>query len=445
MTPFRPAGLLASLVLLLALPSLASADAVVNDDQIVRGSQCVGIDCADGESFGFDTVRLKENNLRLGFDDTSTGAFPANDWELTANDSASGGASFFGIRDVTGNRNPFRVDAGAPDNALHVDPQGDLALGASSADLDLQIKRTDTPGVRLEQDNSGGFTAQTWDVAGNEANFFVRDLTNGSRLSFRIRPGAPTSSLDIRSNGAVGVGTASPAQPLHVQRSDGSARLLVDEQLATAAERVLADLSNNGPATLRFTDRSADAPEWLAGQTAGGDFALRPETGGAPTTLRLTAFGDVRAAAAFGQNADPAAAENEQPVDEAATLAALRSLPLATREFTADPSNARHLWPSGAAFRTAFGLGADDGVTAPSDLAGVALASVKALDARVSAFTGPPGPAGANGTQGPQGLRGARGAAASTKRIRALERVNRSQTRRLRALERTVRRLSRRR
>jgi hypothetical protein len=64
--------------------------------------------------------------------------------------------------------------------------------------------------MRFEQNNGGGFTAQTWDVAGNEANFFVRDVTGGSRLPFRIRPGAPTSSIDISAAGSVGIGTASP-------------------------------------------------------------------------------------------------------------------------------------------------------------------------------------------------------------------------------------------
>ena len=56
-----------------------------------------------------------------------------------------------------------------------------------------------------------GSTAQTWDIGGNEANFFVRDLTGGSRLPLRIRPGAPTSSLDIAASGDIGIGTASPS------------------------------------------------------------------------------------------------------------------------------------------------------------------------------------------------------------------------------------------
>src|SRR5262249_18194749 len=91
-----------------------------------------------------------------------------------------------------------------------------VALRPSTPVLDLHIAPSNPPAIRLEQNNSGGFTAQTWDVAGNEANFFVRDVTGGSRLPFRIRPGAPTSSIDISASGNVGIGTASPGRALDV-------------------------------------------------------------------------------------------------------------------------------------------------------------------------------------------------------------------------------------
>ncbi len=52
-----------------------SPDDVIPDDLIVQGSACVGLDCVNGEVFGFDTVRLKENNTRLQFDDTSGAGF----------------------------------------------------------------------------------------------------------------------------------------------------------------------------------------------------------------------------------------------------------------------------------------------------------------------------------------------------------------------------------
>jgi len=192
-------------------------DFVIADDLIVQGSACVGLDCVDGENFGFDTIRVKENNTRIQFDDTSTSAgFPNNNWQIRANSSASGGGNFLAFVDqgATGNSETgtivFEVDAGAPANSMRLSSSGNLGLGTATPVLDLHINTTDTPAIRLEQNNSGGFTAQTWDIAGNEANFFVRDVTSGSRLPFRIRPGAPTSSIDIAANGNVGVGTASP-------------------------------------------------------------------------------------------------------------------------------------------------------------------------------------------------------------------------------------------
>lgn len=191
-------------------------DQVIPDDLIVQGSGCFGFDCVNNESFSFDTIRLKENNTRFAFDDTSVGAFPANDWQIEANESASGGKNAFSILDITGSKTPFRIEAGAQTNALYVSSGGKIGIGTNTPAMDVNITTGDTPGVRLEQNANGGFTAQTWDMAGNEANFFIRDVTGGSRLPFRIRPGAPTSSIDIAASGNVGIGIASPTVKLHV-------------------------------------------------------------------------------------------------------------------------------------------------------------------------------------------------------------------------------------
>lgn len=192
-------------------------DQVIPDDLIVQGSVCAGLDCVNNENFGFDTIRTKENNTRIQFDDTSSSAgFATNNWQIRANSSASGGGSFLAFVDqgATGNSETgnivFQVDAGAPANSLRVSSGGNVGIGTAVPVLDVHANTTDTPAIRLEQNNSGGFTAQTWDVGANEANFFVRDVTGGSRLSLRIRPGAPTSSLDIAASGNVGLGTASP-------------------------------------------------------------------------------------------------------------------------------------------------------------------------------------------------------------------------------------------
>ncbi|MEA2236803.1 MAG: hypothetical protein QOC81_1527 [Thermoanaerobaculia bacterium] len=192
-------------------------DVVTADDAIIQGSACIGLDCVNNESFGFDTVRLKENNTRIKFDDTSSSTgFPNHDWQLTANDSASGGANKFSIEDITAATVPFTVTGSAPTNSIFVDSTGRVGFRTSTPVLDLHVNTSNTPALRLEQNNSGGFTAQTFDVGGNEANFFVRDVTGGSRLPFRIRPGAPTSSIDIAASGSVGIGTASPGAKLDI-------------------------------------------------------------------------------------------------------------------------------------------------------------------------------------------------------------------------------------
>jgi len=199
----------------------APLDQVIADDLIVQGSACVGLDCVNGESFGFDTIRLKENNTRIKFDDTSTGTgFPNTDWQLTANDSASGGLNKFSIDDVTNSKTLFTVVANGTANGIYVDNSGHVGFKTSVPALSLHVSQGDTPALRLEQTNASGFTAQTWDIAGNEANFFVRDVTGGSRLPLRIRPGAPTSSIDVSAAGNVGFQTASPTNRIDARTTD---------------------------------------------------------------------------------------------------------------------------------------------------------------------------------------------------------------------------------
>src|SRR5204863_1728606 len=241
----------------------AIPDDVIPDDLIVQGSICVGLDCVNNEDFGFDTIRVKENNTRIQFDDTSTAAgFPTNNWQIRANSSASGGASFLAFVDQgsTGNSETgtilFEVDAGAPANSLKISSTGKVGFRTATPVLDLHMNTGDTPAVRFEQNSSGGFTAQTWDIGANEANFFVRDVTGGSRLPFRVRPGAPTSSIDISASGSVGVGTASPTG------NESFSRFTVEGSDATSH---LVSIINDGAgqAGLVFRRTGGTAQRWF--------------------------------------------------------------------------------------------------------------------------------------------------------------------------------------
>ena len=265
-------------------------DQVIVDDLIVVGSECVGFDCVNGESFGFDTIRLKENNLRIHFLDTSNSAsFPTNDWRIVANDSSNGGANYLAIEDSSAGRQVFRMTAGAPANSLFVASSGNVGLNTSTPVVELHVADGDTPTLRLEQNGSSGFTPQTWDVAGNETNFFVRDATNGSKLPFKIKPGAPTDSLFVAADGDIGLGTASPDASLHVKAATGGG----------AVDSI--HLENNGPSRIRvsnttITNSATVDQDWIL--NSNGTFRLSAGTDSAEFTLdaagNLTVTGSYR-------------------------------------------------------------------------------------------------------------------------------------------------------
>ena len=370
-------------------------DFVIADDLIVDGSACIGFDCVNGESFGFDTIRLKENNLRIKFQDTSSAAsFPSRDWQLTANSSANGGANKFSIDDIDGGRTPFTVEAGAPSHSLYVDDGGRLGLGTSTPSVEVHTKDGDTPSLRLEQDGSSGFGPQTWDVAGNETNFFVRDVSNGSTLPFRIRPGAPTSSIFVDADGDVGIGTSSPGSlttigteaSLHIRRTDGEAAIFVEEASSTSASRSLMELTNNGPVRFDLTDTSTASDNWRFVNVASGFQFNRAGTGFAE--LFIEDDGDVvieQDLTVNGTFANPSSREIKtaiELVDNREVLARVADLPVSRWNYDRGHKSdaVRHLGPMAEDFYAAFEIGRDNKTLSPLDTSGVALAAVKGLN-----------------------------------------------------------------
>ena len=275
-----------------AVTNLGEKAQVIATDLIVQGSECVGIDCTSSESFGFDTLRLKENNLRINFTDTSSSAnFPGVDWTLLANESDNGGLNKFTIQDVTNNKNIFTVEANAPNDALYVDSAGNVGLDTNNPAVEFHVQDGDSPTIRLEQDGSAGFQSQTWDIAGNETNFFVRDVNNGSKLPFKIIPNAPTDSLYVAASGNVGIGTANPDAALSVERGDGSAKIYVEERTATAGTYTLLELNaTQTRPRISLTNGSA-VSTWNFDVLNDGNFAFIK--GGAGLTFTFEADGDL--------------------------------------------------------------------------------------------------------------------------------------------------------
>jgi hypothetical protein len=278
---------------------------LTNANGVIRNALCVGVDCPDSPAFGDSSVLMMENNNRIKFGDTSAAPFPNNDWEIEANSNLSGGANYLGFNDCGTADNDgdcatdlvFAVEAGARQSALFVESDGDVGIGTSNPVVDLHIVTGNTPALRLDQDGSSGFAPQVWDIAGNETNFFVRDVTGGSTLPFRIQPGAPSSSVFIAADADVGLGTASPGTivdgshaSLHVLRSDGDASILVEETSATVDNaRFLLELRNRGNANFTLRDTNANT-QWDF--SAAGSFRINRQGSGV-SELTLASGGNL--------------------------------------------------------------------------------------------------------------------------------------------------------
>ena len=180
----------------------------------------------------------------------------------------------------------------------------------------------------------------------------------GNRASGTLSAAAGRSAQALHDqafvwSGGVGVGTNAPGGAVHVAYAGTASR----------PQLVLTETATTGDARLRLGNAS-NAAYW---EIRGGG----PSNG----TLRLGhASGDVMALQSTGS-----------PIDAAAVLATLGTLPIATWAYDAEPG-VRHLGPTSQDFAAAFGLGGTDEAIATVDADGVALAALQALLARVEAL-----------------------------------------------------------
>ncbi len=377
-------------------------DQVFLDDLIVDGSACIGMDCANGENFGFDTLRLKENNLRIKFDDTSsTGSFPFTDWQITVNESDNGGANKFSIDDITNTKTPFTIEANAPNNSLYVADSGDVGIGTSTPVVELVAVDGNTPTLRLEQDGSSGFQTQTWDLAGNETNFFVRDVTNSSKLPFRIEPGASDNRVYIDGNDNVGIGTNNPGASLHVKSGGSNTQLHIEETNAAGTTDPMIKLTNNSSTIISMVNNSTNKTWNFLNGSAG----FRIDDNGGSPEFDLKNTGDMRFGSNGGQYLEIASSglvtipeltvtttftnssdvnlkEEFQTVDPVDVLNKVAELPITTWEYKHD-KGVRHMGVMAQDFYAAFGLGRSDKLITSIDPDGVAMAAIQGLNKKV--------------------------------------------------------------
>ena len=311
------------------LPGLASAEVLSDTNPTIRSNLCVGGACAVNESFStdFNQLKLKSAVNRIEFEDTSiTSGFPTADWALQANESFNGQRDQFMLQDLSNGTTPLTVSAAAPTNAFFVAPDGDVGLGTSLPQARLNMVTATSSAIRIDRTDIGAGGGPSYEIGIEDfGNFAIKRPTSEEGI-FSLSAGAPDLTqvigttvtsfntgrhdydFEVRGESLapliyadagttrVGIGTGTPAAPLHVTRADGSAEVLVENTpLSPSAPRGLFTMRNNGgsffthensaPNRFIIADGVTDGPEFSL--TAEGDITIPGSFISGATTLNV--------------------------------------------------------------------------------------------------------------------------------------------------------------
>jgi hypothetical protein len=268
--------------------------------------------------------------------------------------------------------------------------QGQACIGASCLATDvngpaLKIKETNNYQIKFDALNCCVPWEQAWILQANEpgvsGDFLIR--TPGT-IPVRIMAPAPDNSFVIFPNGNLGLGTSTPAAQLHIRGTDAGFRnrIFVENASGTTTPREMLEIRNNGGSYFILKDTSV-AQRWAVATNGSNLIIDNQANAGVEYTLGPT--GNMVIAGTLTQGSDRATKRDIVSVKPDEILAKVMTLPIATWNRKTDDPSVRHLGPMAQDFAAAFGLGGeDDRHIAILDMAGVSLASIQALNVRLT-------------------------------------------------------------
>lgn len=226
-------------------------------------------------------------------------------------------------------------------------------------------------------------------------------------MPFRIRPGAPTSSIDISADGDVGIGTASPSQKVEIQKNQNANTIALCENttvgtdancgfqthadvgftslIAHSSGRVVTryGVSLGGRAEVLHTGGNGlligtlEADDIIIGTNNANRVQIAGSNGAVTVAGNLTVNGTF---------SNPSSRELKQDfvrVDPSEVLEKFAQVPIQEWTYKSDERKLRHVGPTVEDFRSAFGLGTDGQYMFPIDVQGVTMAAVQGLYQRL--------------------------------------------------------------
>ena len=271
------------------------------------------------------------------------------------------------------------------DSAECIDGEGWTVGNIGNIELKLE---DNVPALAFTDPN---FVGGDFILATDGSRFAITQTDTGSAL-FEIAAGAPPESLVVTADGAIGAGTTAPDASFEVFRTDGTARLVVDEDSGVIDKRVQFWLQNQGQPAFRLTN-NASGIGWELGLNASDFFQVNAvgsparflvkdggflsRNAGGDDSLNLSANGNLSILGTLTENSDRNAKSNIVGVDPSEVLNRLLSVPIA--EWSYSFEDVRHVGPMAQDFYAAFELGAGETGISTMDTSGVALASIQAL------------------------------------------------------------------
>ncbi len=347
-------------------------------------------------------LRADSGTPSVFFDDSfGVGVAPA--WTLKTTVNNDNGV--FSMVDDRGGTVPFRIDSMVPNaDSFVVDGSGDLHLAdfavfidrslgfvginTQAPDGDLHIAGSD-PRLVLEDIGNGG-----GGLVYEPGALFLGLDTDGNGVEtgpFSLIGEAPDQSLNVvagsrgdgQGDGLIGMGTAAPSKKLHLSGGDdasgknNSSAALVENNSSVTANRVMAELVNNGNPQMLYRN-TATGDTWQI-NPIGRSFVIALGGTGVQEA-RFTSSGGLVLAGALTENSDRDSKASVEAIDAEAILEGVLNLPVSSWQYRRDESGARHIGPMAQDFHAAFGLGDAPTTISTLDTSGVALAAIQGLN-----------------------------------------------------------------
>jgi len=173
----------------------------------------------------------------------------------------------------------------------------------------------------------------------------------------------------------VGIGTSMPQAPLHVERADGAARVMVMETQAGPSM----PFQGVAQGLVRFELNDEAAGERWRFTNAGDKFAINNVGLDSPgTEMSVFKNGDLVIGGLLTENSDRDAKQDIERLDAQEILAKIVDLEVSKWSYIDAPKQ-RHIGPMAQDFYAAFGLGRNEKGISTLDSSGVALAGIQAL------------------------------------------------------------------